>query len=104
MYEMAKRSVINREAKRRKLIAKFAETRQSLKAIIKSGDSTYEERENAQMKLNALPRNSCPVRVQNRCRLTGRSHSYYRKFGLGRNKLREAAMCGDVPGLVKASW
>lgn len=104
MYEMAKRSVINREAKRRKLIAKFAETRQSLKAIIKSGDSTYEERENAQMKLNALPRNSCPVRVQNRCRLTGRPHSYYRKFGLGRNKLREAAMCGDVPGLVKASW
>ena len=101
---MAKRSVINREAKRRKLIAKFAETRQSLKAIIKSGDSTYEEREDAQMRLNALPRNSCPVRVQNRCRLTGRPHSYYRKFGLGRNKLREAAMCGDVPGLVKASW
>ena len=101
---MAKRSVINREAKRRKLIAKFAETRQSLKAIIKSGGSTYEEREDAQMKLNALPRNSCPVRVQNRCRLTGRPHSYYRKFGLGRNKLREAAMCGDVPGLVKASW
>ena len=101
---MAKRSVVNREEKRRKLIVKFAERRKSLKAIIKNVASTYEERESAQVELNALPRNSCPVRVQNRCRLTGRPHAYYRKFGLGRNKLREAAMSGDVPGLVKASW
>ena len=101
---MAKRSVVNREEKRRKLIVKFAERRKSLKEIIKNVGSTYEERESAQAKLNALPRNSCPVRVQNRCRLTGRPHAYYRKFGLGRNKLREAAMSGDVPGLVKASW
>ncbi len=101
---MAKRSVVNREEKRRRLIARFAEKRKSLKEIIKNVNATYEERENAQMMLNALPRNSSPVRVQNRCRLTGRPHAYYRKFGLGRNKLREAAMSGDVPGLVKASW
>ena len=101
---MAKRSVVNREEKRRRLIARFAEKRKSLKEIIKSVNATYEERENAQMMLNALPRNSSPVRVQNRCRLTGRPHAYYRKFGLGRNKLREAAMSGDIPGLVKASW
>lgn len=101
---MAKRSVVNREEKRRRLIARFAEKRKSLKEIIKSVNATYEERESAQMKLNALPRNSSPVRVQNRCRLTGRPHAYYRKFGLGRNKLREAAMSGDIPGLVKASW
>ena len=101
---MAKRSVVNREAKRRKLIAKYAAKRNALKEIIRNPETTYEEREDAQRKLNALPRNSCPVRVQNRCRLTGRPHAYYRKFGLGRNKLREAAMSGDVPGLVKASW
>ena len=101
---MAKRSVVNREEKRRKLIGKFAARRKSLKEIIRNPGSTYEERESAQMKLNALPRNSCPVRMQNRCRVTGRPHAYYRKFGLGRNKLREAAMSGHVPGLVKASW
>ena len=101
---MAKRSVVNREAKRRKLIAKYAARRRALKDTIRNLETTYEEREDAQRKLNALPRNSCPVRIQNRCRLTGRPHAYYRKFGLGRNKLREAAMSGDVPGLVKASW
>ena len=101
---MAKRSVVNREAKRRKLIAKYAARRRALKDTIRNLEATYEEREDAQRKLNALPRNSCPVRIQNRCRLTGRPHAYYRKFGLGRNKLREAAMSGDVPGLVKASW
>jgi small subunit ribosomal protein S14 len=101
---MAKRSVVNREARRRKLIAKYAERREALKHVIRNADTTYEEREDAQWKLNALPRNSCPVRLQNRCRLTGRPHAYYRKFGLGRNKLREAAMSGDIPGLVKASW
>lgn len=101
---MAKRSVVNREAKRRKLIAKYATRRRALKDVIRNSETTYEEREDAQKKLNALPRNSSPVRIQNRCRLTGRPHAYYRKFGLGRNKLREAAMSGDVPGLVKASW
>lgn len=101
---MAKLSVVNRERKRRKLIAKFAVRRNALKQTIRNQTSTYEEREEAQRQLNALPRNSCPVRVQNRCRLTGRPHAYYRKFGLGRNKMREAAMSGDVPGLVKASW
>ena len=101
---MAKRSVVNREAKRRKLIAKYAARRKALKEVINNPESEYDDREEAQRKLNALPRNSCPVRVQNRCRLTGRPHAYYRKFGLGRNKLRETAMSGDVPGLVKASW
>ena len=101
---MAKLSVVNREAKRRKLIAKYAARRRTLKDAIRNPETTYEEREDAQKRLNALPRNSCPVRIQNRCRLTGRPHAYYRKFGLGRNKLREAAMSGDVPGLVKASW
>ena len=101
---MAKRAVVNREAKRMKLVAKYAARRTALKEIIRNPESTYDEREQAQMQLNALPRNSCPVRVRNRCRLTGRPHAYYRKFGLGRNKLREAAMNGDVPGLVKASW
>ena len=101
---MAKLSVVNREAKRRKLIAKYAARRRTLKDTIRNPETTYEEREDAQKRLNALPRNSCPVRIQNRCRLTGRPHAYYRKFGLGRNKLREAAMSGDVPGLVKASW
>ncbi len=101
---MAKRSVVNREAKRRKLVAKYATKRAAFKEIIRNPESTYEEREEAQKNLNALPRNSCPVRIQNRCRLTGRPRGYYRKFGLGRNKLREAAMSGDVPGLVKASW
>lgn len=101
---MARLSVVNREERRRKLIAKFAVKRSALKQVIKNQASTYEEREEAQRKLNALPRDSCAVRVQNRCRLTGRPHAYYRKFGLGRNKVREAAMCGDVPGLVKASW
>ena len=101
---MAKLSVVNREARRRRLVVKYAARRTALKAVIRNPETTWEEREEAQRKLNALPRNSSPVRVQNRCRLTGRPHAYYRKFGLGRNKLREAVMSGDVPGLVKASW
>ena len=101
---MAKLSVVNREARRRRLVEKYAARRTALKDIIRNPESTYDEREEAQRRLNALPRNSSPVRVQNRCRLTGRPHAYYRKFGLGRNKLREAVMNGDVPGLVKASW
>ena len=101
---MAKLSVVNREARRRRLVVKYAARRTALKDIIRNPESTYDEREEAQKRLNALPRNSSPVRVRNRCRLTGRPHAYYRKFGLGRNKLREAVMNGDVPGLVKASW
>ncbi|MBF2759446.1 MAG: 30S ribosomal protein S14 [Ectothiorhodospiraceae bacterium AqS1] len=101
---MAKLSIINREAKRARLAAKHAKKRAELKEIIRNPRSSYEERERAQRSLNSLPRNSCPTRRQNRCRLTGRPHAYYRKFGLGRNKLRESVMNGDVPGLVKASW
>ena len=101
---MAKKSVINREEKRARLIQKYAAKRSELKAIIRSPASTDEQRREAQLKLQLLPRNASPVRGQNRCRLTGRPHGYYRKFGLSRNKLREAAMRGDVPGLHKASW
>ena len=101
---MAKLSVVNREARRKRLVVKYAARRAALKDIIRNPETIWEEREEAQGKLNALPRNSSPVRVRNRCRLTGRPHAYYRKFGLGRNKLREAVMNGDVPGLVKASW
>lgn len=101
---MAKKSIINRELKRTRLIQKYAAKRAELKAIIYSPASTEESRRTAQDKLQALPRNSSPVRAHHRCRLTGRPRGYYRKFGLGRNKLREAAMRGDVPGLHKASW
>ncbi len=101
---MAKLSVINREARRVRLVAKYAARRAELKKILNDPQADYEEKYAARARLNSLPRNSSPVRLRNRCRLTGRPHGYYRKFGLGRNKLREAAMQGDVPGLVKASW
>ncbi|MBL4606937.1 MAG: 30S ribosomal protein S14 [Pseudomonadales bacterium] len=101
---MAKTSMIEREKRRTKLVAKYSEKRAALKAIIKDLDTTDEDRWDSQLKLQALPRDSSKVRQRNRCGLTGRPHGYYRKFGLSRNKLREAAMRGDVPGLVKASW
>jgi small subunit ribosomal protein S14 len=101
---MAKNSMIAREVKRTRTVKKYAAKRAELKAIIKSPNSSDEERFNAQQKLQALPRDASPSRQRNRCRVTGRPHGYYRKFGLSRNKLREAAMRGDVPGLVKASW
>ncbi len=101
---MAKTSMIEREKKRSKLVAKYAAKRAALKAIISNRESSDEERWDAQMALQKLPRDSAPVRQQNRCGITGRPHGVYRKFGLARNKLREAAMRGDVPGLVKASW
>ncbi|MCK5433497.1 MAG: 30S ribosomal protein S14 [Gammaproteobacteria bacterium] len=101
---MAKVSMINRELKRSKLVKKFAAKREELKAQIINESLSDEERKAAREKLNMLPRDSSPVRQRNRCNLTGRPHGYYRKFGLSRNKLREAAMRGDVPGLVKASW
>ena len=101
---MAKLSLINREAKREKLVLKYASKRAALKAKMKDQNATAEERLEATRALQRLPRNASPVRLRNRCRKTGRPHGYYRKFGLARNKLREAAMRGDVPGLVKASW
>ncbi len=101
---MAKKSMINRELKRAKLVKKFALKRADLKAIITDENRSFEEREEARMRLQKLPRDSSPVRARNRCRLTGRPHGYYRRFGLGRNELRRLAMEGHVPGLVKASW
>ena len=101
---MAKNSMIEREKKRAKTVAKYAARRAALKATIADKNATDEERWDSQLKLQALPRNASPVRQQRRCGITGRPHGVYRKFGLGRNKLREAAMRGDVPGLVKASW
>lgn len=101
---MAKTSMVNREVKRAKLAAKYAAKRTELKRIIRDLNATEEERHAAVVKLAGLPRDSSPGRQRNRCALTGRDHGYYRKFGLGRNKLREATMRGDVPGLHKASW
>ena len=101
---MAKKSMIARENKRARLVAKYAEKRAALKAIIADVNASEEEKWDAQIALQKLPRDASPVRQQRRCQLTGRPHAVYRKFGLSRNKLREAAMRGDVPGLVKASW
>lgn len=96
--------MVQREIKRTRTVKKFEKKRAALKAIINSPTADYEEKEAAAMKLQKMPRNAMPVRQRNRCNITGRPHGYYRKFGLGRNKLREAAMRGDIPGLVKASW
>ncbi|MFN0164122.1 MAG: 30S ribosomal protein S14 [Burkholderiales bacterium] len=101
---MAKLSLINREVKREMLVKKYAPKRKALQAIIDDTKMSDEDRMEARLKLQQLPRNSNPTRLRNRCELTGRPRGTYRKFGLGRNKLREAAMRGDVPGLVKASW
>lgn len=101
---MAKKSMIAREAKRAKTVARYAKKRAELKAVIASSTASDEEKWDAQVALQKLPRNASPVRQQRRCQVTGRPHAVYRKFGLCRNKLREAAMRGDVPGLVKSSW
>lgn len=101
---MAKKSMVNRDLKRQKLAAKYAAKRAELKAVIKNPESSDEEVEAAVAKLTKLPRDSSPTRQRNRCNITGRPHGYYRKFGLARNKLREATMRGEVPGLRKASW
>lgn len=101
---MAKLSMIAREAKRAKTVAKYAEKRASLKAIIANPQSSDEDKWAAQIQLQKQPRDASYVRQQTRCRITGRPHAVYRKFGLSRIKLREHAMKGDVPGLVKASW
>jgi len=101
---MAKSSMINREKKRAKIVKKYAAKRASLKAIIADPKTSDDDRWEAQLKLQKLPRNASPVRQMRRCSLTGRPHGVYRRFGLARTKLREAAMRGDVPGLVKSSW
>ena len=101
---MAKKSMLQRERKREKLVARYAKKRAELKKIIRNVNSTDEERALAQARLNAMPRDASPSRLRNRCSITGRPHGVYRKFGLGRNKLREAAMNGEIPGLTKASW
>lgn len=101
---MAKNSMIAREHKRTRTVKRFAAKRDGLKAIINDRSKSDEERYAAQLKLQTLPRDASPTRQRNRCRITGRPHGFYRKFGLSRNKLREAAMRGDIPGLVKASW
>ena len=101
---MAKKSMIERELKREKLVRKYAEKRARLKEIIRNPGSSDEERAEAVARLSSLPRDSSPSRMRNRCAITGRPHGYYRKFGLGRNKLREAAMKGEIPGLTKSSW
>ena len=101
---MAKVSMVQREHKRTKTVAKFAEKRAAIKAVISDVNASDEDRWNAQVSLQKLPRDASPVRQRNRCRVTGRPHGVYRKFGLCRNKLRESAMRGEVPGLVKSSW
>ena len=101
---MAKTSMVNRDLKRAKLSKKYAAKRDALKKTISSPTASYEDKMEAVTKLQKLPRDSSPARVRNRCELTGRSRGVYAKFGLARNKLREATMRGDVPGLRKASW
>ena len=101
---MAKLSLINREAKRAKLVAKFAKKRAELEAIVGDSKASAETRMAARLALQQLPRNSNPTRQRNRCLLTGRPRGTFRKFGLARNKLRDLAMKGEIPGLMKASW
>jgi small subunit ribosomal protein S14 len=101
---MAKLALINRDAKRRALVKKYAKKREALEAIIDNPRMSDEDRFAARLKLQQLPRNANPTRLRNRCAMTGRPRGYFRKFGLGRNKLREFAMRGEIPGIVKASW
>jgi small subunit ribosomal protein S14 len=101
---MAKKSMIAREVKRIKTVAKYADKRVALKKIMSNENVSSEERYEARIKFQKLPRNASPSRVVRRCQVTGRPHAVYRKFGLSRIKLREAAMRGDIPGLVKSSW
>jgi small subunit ribosomal protein S14 len=101
---MAKRNMIEREAKRTKLVAKLGKKREALKAVVSSATASYDEKQTAATALQKMPRDSSYTRQRNRCAITGRSRGVYAKFGLGRHKLREAAMRGEVPGLKKASW
>jgi small subunit ribosomal protein S14 len=101
---MAKKSMIARNRKRVRMVKRFATKRADLRRIIRDPLSSDAQKHAAQQSLQSLPRNASPVRVRNRCAISGRPHGYYRKFGLARNKLREAAMRGEIPGLSKASW
>ena len=101
---MAKLALINRQLKREKLVARSAKKRALLQAIIDNSKTSDEDRYAARLKLQGLPRNANPTRLRNRCAITGRPRGVFRKFGLGRNKLREYAMKGEIPGIVKASW
>jgi small subunit ribosomal protein S14 len=101
---MAKKSMIARQAKRRRTVQRYAAKRQELRRIINDPSASNEQRLAARHTLQSLPRDASPVRLRNRCAVSGRPHGYYRKFGLARNKLREAAMRGEIPGLSKASW
>jgi len=101
---MAKLALINREAKRAKTVAKYAQKRTQLLAMIQDASLSLEDRFEARLKLQALPRNASPVRQRRRCAITGRPRGVFRKFGLGRSKIREIAMRGEIPGVTKASW
>lgn len=101
---MARQSIVNRETRRRKTVNKFAAKRSELVTILKSSSASEEEKAVAREKLQKLPRDASPVRLRNRCALTGRPRGVFRKFGLARNKLREIALRGEIPGVIKASW
>ena len=101
---MAKTSMVQREVRRARLVQRFRAKRERLKEVINSKTASDAERRSAMLKLQELPRDSSPTRLRNRCRISGRPQGYYRKFGLARNKLRGAAMRGEIPGLRKASW
>ena len=101
---MAKKSIIAREVKRQKLVLKYTKKRDELRSIMLSVSASDEDKQMADVQLQKMPRDSSASRLRNRCSLTGRPHGFYRKFGLGRNKLRESVMRGDVPGVTKASW
>jgi small subunit ribosomal protein S14 len=101
---MAKLAVINRQAKREATVKKYAEKRKQLFAIIRDPKATDDARDQARVKLQELPRDASPVRLRNRCAMTGRPRGTFRKFGLARNKIREIAMRGEIPGMIKASW
>lgn len=101
---MAKLALINRDEKRRKLVAQYAKKRAALQAVIDNAAASDADRYEARLKLQQLPRNSSPSRLRNRCQMTGRPRGVFRKFGLCRNKIRELAFAGEIPGVVKASW
>ena len=101
---MAKLALVNREQKRRAAVKKYAAKRAELIALIQNPKLPEEDRYAARLRLQQLPRNASPVRLRNRCALTGRPRGVYSKFGLGRNKLRDIAMRGEIPGVIKASW
>lgn len=101
---MTRKALVQRELKRVKTVERFAQKRAALKKIINDSDASYEEKNDARIKLQKMPRNASPSRLRNRCAISGRPKGFYRKFGLGRDKLREEAMKGNIPGLHKASW